>query len=112
MRKEFLIFVVAVLLRFEATAQLSPPLQIAKNNGNITLSWSNLPSLFVLESTTNLSRPIFWDDMGVSFSTGSYNLTDVGTQKFFRLTELLPVFQFGVFYNLDMDFSPGFPFLM
>jgi hypothetical protein len=112
MRKEFLIFVVAVLLRFEATAQSPPTLEIAKNNGNITLSWSNLTSMFFLESTTNFSRPIFWDETGLAFSTGNYTFSIVEPRKFFRLTEPLPIFQFGVFYNLDMDFTPGQPFTM
>jgi hypothetical protein len=109
MKKLFLIFIVVGLLRFEVTAQTPPTLQIAETNGGVTLSWSNATQLSLLQTTTNLSPPILWFNVSnPGFSTNFTALT-TNSQQFFRIAPLLPVFQFAIFYNLNMEIDPGQP---
>ena len=109
MKKCFsLIAVSLLLLQLPATGQMSPVLQITNDNGNAVLS-ANLPPAwpFALQSTTNLLHPIIWTDLSVSNITNSqFGYTNVSMdnpQQFFRLAEALPIFQFAIFYNLDLE---------
>ena len=89
------------------------PLQIAITNGYATVSWPNSQSLCYLQTTTNLSPPIQWIQAGFTyFSGGSVNFPVTNSQQFFRLKQSWPVFQFAVFYNLNLEIDPGNIFLI
>jgi hypothetical protein len=89
------------------------PLQIAITNGKATLSWSNSESFNSLQTATSLSVPIQWIQAGPMYYGGeSVSFTAANSQQFFRLVQMLPIFQFEVFYNLDLDISPGQPMVV
>ncbi len=89
-------------------AQTEPTLQITNSNGNISLTWSNSKSFFALEATTNLSRPDLWNRNIASIGhAGNINIPAVQSQEFFRLSPLIPIFQFAIFYNINMEINPG-----
>jgi hypothetical protein len=62
---------------------------------------------FSLQTTTNLSSPIIWNDVSLASGAGMANLPMTNSQQFFRLTEMTPIFQFAIFYNINMEISPG-----
>ena len=106
------IVVVLGLSGWTATAQIPVQLQIAVTNGIATVfSPTNSPGYFLaeLETTTNLSPPVAWDitpsPYDVSYVSNSYPVLD--SQRFFRLLQFYPVFQFAIFYNLNMEIDPG-----
>jgi hypothetical protein len=108
MRKVFSFFVILMLVRFEAAGQTSPTLQIAETNGAAAVSWSVGPfPYYLLQATTNLSPPITWSNQSFAFNTGTFNVTMSNSQQFFRLAEITPIFQFAIFYNLNMEIQPG-----
>jgi hypothetical protein len=96
-------------------AQMSPTVQISENGGNATFSWTGTSGLFLLQATTNLSRPVTWTSTlpnWVGVPATNVNVALSPMPQFFRLAQVVPVFQFGVFYNLDLDISPGQPMTM
>ena len=96
-------------------AELSPTLQISENGGNATFSCSGTSGFFLLQATTNLSRPVTWTSTlpnWVGAPATNVNVALSPMPQFFRLAQVVPVFQFGVFYNLDLDISPGQPMTM
>jgi hypothetical protein len=106
------IAVVLGLSGWTATAQIPVQLQIAVTNGIATVfSPTNSPGYFLaeLETTTNLSPPVAWDitpsPYDVAYISNSYPVLD--SQRFFRLLQFYPVFQFEIFYNLNMEIDPG-----
>ncbi|MGA3284291.1 MAG: hypothetical protein ABSD57_07525 [Verrucomicrobiota bacterium] len=103
-----LIAVLLLLFRFVAAGQPSPALQIVNANGNAALSWTggSVP-LFSLQTTTNLLPPIMWTDLLPVAGTGNTNVPMANSQQFFRLAQVLPIFQFAIFYNLDLEVDPG-----
>ncbi|HEY1716839.1 MAG TPA: hypothetical protein VGH42_00930, partial [Verrucomicrobiae bacterium] len=112
MRKDFsLIAVLLLLFGFTATAQIPRTLQIAVTNGTVTVSSQNSPGTFFgeLETTTNLSPPIVWSGTpSPSLVSGvNSNFPVVGSQAFFRLLQVWPLFQFAIFYNVNMEIDPG-----
>jgi hypothetical protein len=103
----------AALLVMPLFAQPSPMLQISQSGGNALLSWTTASGYQLVQTTTNLSRPITWQSGSANLFFGG-PVTDVPVtisqpSQFFRLAQVVPVFQFGVFYNLDLDISPGQP---
>jgi len=85
-------------------------LQIAETNGVAALSWSIEPEpfpLFLLQATTNMSPPITWTNLASAYGTGTANVTMTNSQQFFRLAQLTPIFQFAIFYNLNLEIQPG-----
>ena len=121
MRKGFsLVAVLLVLSGLTTTAQIPRTLQIGVTNGTATIFSQNLPGYFVgeLETTTNLSPPIVWhainpNDIATNLESGeSDHFSVTNSESFFRLLQRWPVFEFGIFYNIDLDFSPGQPFTM
>jgi len=93
-----------------AVGQSPPQLQITPANGYVTLSWYNgSPFLYSLQTTTNVSAPTTWTRMPFFFYSGignSYAAT-ASPQQYFRLAQLTPVFQFAIFYNLNLEIAPG-----
>jgi hypothetical protein len=108
-KKSFLIFIVVMLLRFTATAQTPPTLQIAETNGGVTVSWSNAPQLSLLQEATNLSPPILWSNTVYPGFTSNFTASTASPQQFFRIAPIFPVFQFAIFYNINMEIDPGQP---
>jgi len=110
MRKGLSVLLFLLLTRLVTMAQSPPTLQITPANGYVTLSWHNgSSSLYSLQTTTNLSVPITWTSMPFFFNSGignSYAPT-ASPQQFFRLAQQVPIFQFAIFYNFNMEIDPG-----
>jgi len=103
-----LITFLQLLFRLMAAGQTPPTLQIVNTNGNAALSWAGgSDPLFSLQTTTNLLSPITWTDLALAAGTGNTTVPMANPQQFFRLAEVLPVFQFAIFYNLDLEIDPG-----
>jgi hypothetical protein len=113
MRNRFSIFLIMMSLRFAATGQTPPTLQIAQTNGAAALSWSvgTFP-VFLLQGTTNLSPPILWNNLATAFGLGTISVPMTSSQQFFRLAQLTPIFQFAIFYNLNLEIQPGAPIVI
>ncbi|MGD0743938.1 MAG: hypothetical protein ABSA45_02175 [Verrucomicrobiota bacterium] len=109
-----LIAVSLLLFRWVAAGQTSPTLQITNGNGNAALSWgggsASLYGTISLQTTTNLSPPITWADLSPIGWTGNTNMPMDKPQQFFRLAVALPIFQFAIFYNLDLETAFAQPF--
>jgi hypothetical protein len=110
--KKGISLVLLALLGFKATAQIPRTLQIGVTNGTATVSSQNSPSaLFfgVLETTTNLTPPIVWSGTTspLLMSGVSSNFPATNSQTFFRLVQNYPIFEFAIFYNINMEFDPG-----
>ena len=113
MRKAFSwVAVVLALSGLTATAQT---LQITNTNGIVTVSSFGPPGTYGIgqfETTTNLSPPIAWTEDsaqinfvpfgGILFSSPATN-----SQEFFRYLQYYPIFQFAIFYNLNMEIAFG-----
>ncbi|MGD0744233.1 MAG: hypothetical protein ABSA45_03670 [Verrucomicrobiota bacterium] len=112
MKKCFpLIAVLLLLFRLSAAAQSSPTLQITNADGNAALSWNDASaSIFSLQTTTDLSHPITWTDLSWGAGNGSANVPMTNSQQFFRLAQVMPIFQFAIFYNLDLEIAAAQPF--
>jgi hypothetical protein len=107
-----LIAVLLVPFEFTATAQIPRTLQIGVTNGTVTLSSQNSPGTFLglLETTTNFSPPIVWSATPLSptlISGVSSNFLAAGSQAYFRLLQVWPLFEFAIFYNVNMEIAPG-----
>jgi hypothetical protein len=118
MKKSFLLIIVVALLplsKLAATAQSMPILQITNNNGSIILSWpaTNAAGInYVLEAKTDLSPSEAWTDVPLPANVIGNRMTVtvpimVSAQLFFRLAQPVPLFQFAIFYNMDMEICPG-----
>jgi hypothetical protein len=108
MKKWFSFFLIVMSLRFVATAQIPPTLEIAETNGDAALSWSVGTFLaFNLQGATNLSPPILWNNLATAFGSGTISVPMTNSQQFFRLAEVTPIFQFAIFYNLNLEIEPG-----
>src|ERR1019366_4231161 len=102
MRKMLPLVLVVVMLAFfgfTAATQASPVLQISGSGGNTALSWSGASGFFLLQTTTNLLRPITWTSAlpnPVGAPATNVNVTLSQTPQFFRLAQIVPVFQFAI----------------
>jgi hypothetical protein len=86
-------------------AQTPPVLNITNGNNQVGLVWSNPNSSFLLQSATDLTRPINWVVCG-SGASGAANVPMSGPQMFFRIAQMVPLYQFAIFYNLDLEINP------
>ncbi len=110
MRKGLSFLLFLMLMRFVAVGQVSPTLLFSPANGVITLSWYDASgSHFSLQTTTNLSKPATWTDLPLTFFSdlGNAHVPMTGPQQFFRLAQQVPIYQFAIFYNLNMELDPG-----
>jgi hypothetical protein len=108
MRNKFSIFLTVMLMRFAATGQIPSTLQIAETNDAAALSWSvGFPPFFALQTATNLSPPITWSSEALVSGAGTANVPMNNSQQFFRLAEVTPIFQFAIFYNMNLEFAPA-----
>jgi hypothetical protein len=107
MRKVYSEIVVLLMLSgWTAIAQSPPTLNIANTTpGYVSLTFTDLSYSFALQTTTNLSRPTTWNMTDPFFN--ALHIPTVKSQQFFRLVPFLPVFQFAIFYNLNMEIDPG-----
>jgi hypothetical protein len=110
MRLGLVVLSAALLLQTAAMAQTSPKLQISNSNEVASISWSNgSANFYSLQTTANpFFHPVIWADQqfGVS-GAGTQNITNLGSQAFFRLAPLTPLFQYAIFYNVNMEIDPG-----
>jgi hypothetical protein len=112
MKKGFLIIVTAMLLQAAAMGQVTLPIPSQITNAIIVPAsyppgTAGFPSL---QSSTNLLRPIFWQDQPVTNSNGGFvSVPNAYPQQFFRIGYLLPIFQFPIFYNVNLEIDPGAP---
>jgi hypothetical protein len=112
MRKGFSwVAVLLFLLRMTAPAQIPVPLQIGITNGTVTVSSpSNSGGAYGLgqfETTTNLSSPIVWTGNWEPIGEIFFSFPATNSQEFFRYVQVYPIFQFAIFYNLNMEIAPG-----
>ena len=95
---------------FDAPSFAQAPLQIAVTNGTVVVSLptnsSNLYGLAQLETTTNLSPPIVWTAGNWISGPVLFNSPATNSQQFFRFWQEFPVFEFAIFYNLNMEMDP------
>ena len=109
--KGILIFLAVVLMRFLASAQIPRPLHIGVTNGVATVSSPTSPGYFFsqLETSTNLTPPMVWTGTlsPVMMPGVRSNFPATGSQSFFRLRQAWPVYEFAIFYNLNMEIDPG-----
>jgi hypothetical protein len=116
MRKWFSMAVILpVLFGLTATAQIPVLLQIGITNGTVTVYSQTSPDYFIgqLETTTNLAAPIAWSIGITNLESGEIdNFSITNSQIFFRLLQKYPLFQFAIFYNLNMEIDPGQPMVV
>jgi len=85
-------------------------LAISTSNGNVTVTiWGSSPNM-ALQTATNLSPQTAWKTLMVNNGTAQYTMPATDQQRFFRVQYGIPVFQFAVFYNLNLEIDPGLAF--
>ena len=100
-----------ILMAMTVTAQIPRTLQIAITNGTVKVASQNAPGYFLgqLQTTSNLSASNAW--MAINpyvFEAGeSDNFSATNPQQFYRLSQRWPVFDFAIFYELNMEIDPG-----
>src|SRR5215469_710503 len=107
MRLGLLVLSAVLLLQTAAMAQTSPTLQMTRSNGVVSISWSNATNIYSLQKTSLPTHPVVWTDQQWVSGTGTANITNAGSQAFFRLAPVTPLFQFAIFYNVNMEIDPG-----
>lgn len=109
MKPGLIVPIAALLLQTFAKAQTLPSLQITNGNESVSLSWTGAaPGLFALQTTASLSRPVVWTDKQSLINNSGTATVDVGTpQQFFRLNPVTPLFQFAIFYDVNLEIDPG-----
>lgn len=108
MKMGFVVLATATLIQTPAMAQSGPILQIASQNGNATVSWVGGSTSYSLQATTNLLKPVTWtDQQRLVNPAGTQNMTAAGPQQFFRLAPIAGIFQFAIFYNVNLEIDPG-----
>lgn len=114
MSKAIFIMLTAMLLSLTATAQIPVPLQIAGDNGLVTVSATGSTGgaygLGQFETTTDLTSPVVWTQGSTGweiFGNDSFSIQTTNVQSFFRFVQSYPVFEFAVFYNMDLEVNPG-----
>jgi hypothetical protein len=89
------------------------PLQIACTNGTVVVSiLTNSTGLLyggAFETTTNLSPPVVWTISNYLGGSVLFNSPATNSREFFRFWQSYPVFEFAIFYNLNMEIAPGQP---
>jgi len=110
-----------LLLKSSATAQSSPwdltgpELKIAGSNNNVTASWPISPFDFVLGTASSLPAAGWWTAMSFSQNVAGDEMTVTvpvtNALQFFRLEgpSSVPIFQFAIFYTVDLEIAPSAP---
>jgi hypothetical protein len=101
------LFALTSLLALHLTAlcQTGPVLSIVNNWGTAELSWTGTFNISALQTTTNLSTPITWTDLSGAQGPGYFTLPITNQQQYFRFTPILPIFQFAIFYNMNLEIA-------
>jgi hypothetical protein len=105
-----MVAVLLVMSGLTTTAQIPRTLQIGITNGVVTVASQTSPGYFIsqFETTTNFSPPIIWTAGSTIFEVGeSDSFAATNSQAFFRLRQEWPVFEFSIFYNLNLEIDPG-----
>ncbi len=113
-----------LLLPQITSAQFTPSLYITNLNGQVSIALPASATNFILQSASSLDSSNSWTDTSVGRipNGGGYVFFPVGTNssQFFRLREpsdllpgqLVPIFQFGIYYNLDLEINPAAPMVV
>jgi len=73
-------------------------------SGNSVPYWPGYYGMLTLQATTNLSPPVAWTDLPNAVTeSGTTTVTNAYPQQFFRVAPLLPIYQFAIFYNLNLE---------
>ncbi len=101
------LFTLTLLLALHLTApcQTGPVLSIANNHGTAELSWTGTFNISSFQTTTNLYAPITWTDLLGSQGPGYFTLPITNQQQYFRFAPILPIFQFAIFYNMNLEIA-------
>src|SRR5437762_1686734 len=93
----------------------APPPKIAWSDNNITVSWLISPFDSVLETTSSLPPSDAWTNVSsaqdIVGDEARVTMPATNAHQFFRLEEpsSMPVFQFTIFYALDLEIAPFVP---
>jgi len=113
MRKWSSILLLAMLMLSPAGAQIPAALQIAGTNGIATVTLPSSGGYFIgqFEMSTNLTPPSTWTTIGAASWMADFqtNFSATNSQEFFRFVQHYPVFEFAIFYNLNMEFVSASP---
>jgi hypothetical protein len=91
-----------------ASSFAQTPLQIGITNGTATVSWPNSESFNSMQTATSLLPPVQWSGASpMYYGVGSASFPVTNSQQFFRLVQSWPIFQFAVFYNVNLEMDPG-----
>ncbi len=94
-----------------------PVLKVSNNGTNVVLSWTNSsngplvsPIVFeYLQTTPSLSPPIQWTNIPI-YTAGSTNLNAINPEQYYRLLISIPIFDFAIFYNMNLEIAAAQPF--
>jgi hypothetical protein len=101
-----------------AFAQYLPSLSITNLHGQFSIALPAFATNFILQSANRLDSSNNWTDespYGIGGGGYAIYLVETNSSKFFRLREssdllpgqIVPIFQFAIFYNLDLELNPG-----
>ena len=108
MKKGLLVFTVAMLSQLVTVAQIAPLLRLTNSEGKAFLSWSgDTVPVYSLQTTASLLHPIIWSPLSWAFGSGVTNIQATNAQQYFRFASATPVFQFEIFYNINLEIDPG-----
>ena len=101
-----------MLLPMSLVAQALPTMNIGAANGQATIWWTNgIGYSCSLQSSTNLNDPEGWvDELKPLPTWGTTTVSLATSPKFFRLASVYPLFQFAIFYNMNLEIASGSTF--
>ena len=105
-------FAFLLFLRSVVLCHASLGISYDNNSGEATVTWTNgspaLSGLYgygSLQEASSLSGSNVWTGTGYGGGTGSVVFPAIGQQQFFRVSLTIPVFQFAMFYNMDLEIA-------
>ncbi|HXB59298.1 MAG TPA: hypothetical protein VNU95_07025 [Candidatus Acidoferrales bacterium] len=104
-------FALLLFLRSVVLCHASLGISYDNNSGEATVTWTNgspLSGLYgygSLQEASSLSGSNIWTGTGYGGGTGSVVFPAIGQQQFFRVSLTMPVFQFAMFYNMDLEIA-------
>jgi hypothetical protein len=110
MKKHVPLAVTLLLLSGLTAACQLPTLEISQTNGNAVLSWTNssngtlapLTKIQILQTAPDLSSAT-WTNLTVDPEIPGFSLPAKNPQQFFRLYLMIPIFNFAIFYNMNLE---------
>jgi hypothetical protein len=111
MRKQIkIVFALLLFLNSLNVCHASLGISYDNNIEEVTVTWTNnnfatagLYGVAGVQSATNLASPINWAGVPSNSGAESVSLPAIDSQQFFRVALVMPLFQFGIFYNLNLE---------